>query len=425
MIQEGLHFIQAQTAESLVAIFWLVLFIEIPRYAFSVCAMIWAIMMAKRHAMRPAGTSLHSISVLIATHNDAQAIQTTIASLREQIGVKLEIIVINDGSTDDTDACCKALVRQGYIDRYFFVRSRGGKAAALNLGLQYAAYPYILATDADTTFNRNALSHAMAYFHDKAVGCVSGNLRVRNGDTSLATRVQRIDYLFSITVGRIVNDKLGFYFVVSGAFGLFKKEALHQVGGWHCGPGDDSDLSVRLRLAGYKARFAPFALAMTNAPTSFTRLARQRLRWNRSVIRVRFRKYRWPVHNPFLKNFNPLLALSFWGVYYFNAIHPISVLMYSISLFAYHGSSAWVIVTSVHLVYMFLGSTKFLVALCLSEYKKEDATLLCFMPLFSIINTLLLRVIAIYATINELVFTGSYEDGFVPAKVRRYLKRYA
>lgn len=410
--------------ESCVSMYSIFLFFELPRYAIGFLAIIWAMIINKNHEKPIMNNVITTpVSVIISTHNDAAAIETTIASLREQIGVALQIIVVNDGSTDDTDSKCRELARLGHIDQYLPVLARGGKASALNLGLQYAKHDFILSTDADTTFNRHALIRALAYFKDPKVGGVSGNLRVRNRDVSLATRVQSLDYLFSITMGRIINDVFKLYFVVSGAFGVFRKSVLQQVGAWHCGPGDDSDLCVRIHLAGFSTRFAPFALAMTSVPINFTRLARQRLRWNRSVIRVRFRKYRFAAHNPLHKNFNPLLSISFLNVYYLNAIQPVSMYCYILLLFNQYGSHALFILAGVHFLYMLLGMIKLMLALPLSEYPLQDAKLILFVPLYSIINTILLKTISLYATVNELTFTGSYEDSFVPKKVRILLKR--
>jgi cellulose synthase/poly-beta-1,6-N-acetylglucosamine synthase-like glycosyltransferase len=104
--------------------------------------------------------------------------------------------------------------------------SRGGKAAAVNAGLAHARHPLFLVTDADTTFDRDALARAAAAFADARVGVVGGNLRVRNKDASLASKVQQLNHGFTITLGRIVKDALGFYFVASGAFGLYRTRAV-------------------------------------------------------------------------------------------------------------------------------------------------------------------------------------------------------
>lgn len=425
MLDIALDFLTSQPTENLSNNFWVFLWIEVPRFTVGTVAILFPILMNFKKFKKPSPpVKAHFLSVIVPTHNDSDALQSTLLSLREQIDVHLQIIVVNDGSTDHTHSFCLSLVEKKFIDHYVHLQSRGGKASAMNAGLVFARYDHVLATDADTTFDRDALTIACEYFEDPKVGAVAGNLRVRNLEHNIVTRMQQINYSMGITIGRLVKDPLGLFLIASGAFGLFKTAAIRQVGGWDCGPGDDADMTMRLRLAGYRVRFAPFATAMTIVPDSLTRLARQRLRWDRSMIRVKWRKYRWPVLNPFRKNFDLALALGSFDIFFFQGLVPYFLIVYSLMLIAVYGEFALAIMLGLKIFYIGLDMLKFLLSISVSSRRKEDFKLLPYVPIYSLVNLYLLHVVLFFSTTNELLFRGSYTDPFVPKKVRNMITRY-
>ena len=422
MLTEAFDFLQNQTLQSLLAMFWIIWFVELPRYMFGAVAATWALFKGRHIVIN--STTTPAISVVVPGHNDASSLHKTVLSLREQVGVHLQIIAVNDGSTDDTDDTCRELERQGLIDTYIHIRSRGGKAAAVNTALSLAHHPYFLVTDSDTTFDRDALRIACSYMEDPQVAAVAGNLRVRNVRESLATRVQQINYLYSILLGRLAKDMMGFYYVASGAFGLYRTATARSIGGWDFGPGEDGDIATRLRLSGWRVRFAPLAIAMTDAPVSFVRLARQRLRWDRSMIRLRWRKSRRFVINPRSRLFNPMLALSFLDIYFFQGILPFLFILYVIHLVTIYGTFGLVLIGAVHLIYLIISCVKFALALSLTTRLREDIRLFPYVPLYTFINIYLLRFVKMFATANELIMRRSYDDAYVPKKVRDQIVRY-
>jgi poly-beta-1,6-N-acetyl-D-glucosamine synthase len=132
---------------------------------------------------------------------------------------------------------------------------RGGKSAAINLGLSACTGDIVVISDVDTTFDRSAFAELLGYFADPRVGAVSGSLGVRNASASLITRHQAIEYAIGIALGRIVQDSLGILSIVSGAFGAFRRAALEQVGGQDVEVGEDADLTMKLRRAGWRILF--------------------------------------------------------------------------------------------------------------------------------------------------------------------------
>ena len=115
---------------------------------------------------------------------------------------------------------------------------------------------------------------------------------VRNYKESLVTTLQAIEYYDTISIGRIISSHLGIYRVISGAFGAFKKEVMDEIKGWDIGPGLDGDITVKVRKAGYKIKFASEAVCLTNVPNTFRKLIKQRMRWDKSLVRFRMRKHK-------------------------------------------------------------------------------------------------------------------------------------
>ncbi len=427
MIADALRFLAHQSSEGLVAAFWILVFVEVPRFLLGAFVLGWFLLFRKdafsSDSLRESGEDV-GISVVIAGHNAAKGIERSLASVHQQSWKRIQIIVVNDGSTDETDRICRRLQQQGQIDSYLPLMTRGGKAAAVNAALALAHFPLFLVTDADTTFDRDAFARAAVPFDDPRVGVVGGNLRVRNINASLATKVQQLNYGFSITLGRIVKDALGFYFVASGAFGLYRTSAVRAIGGWDVGPGEDGDVLTRLRLAGWQARFVHCATAMTDVPVSFVALARQRLRWDRSMIRNRFRKAGPAVLNPFGRCFNAVLALSFMEIYFFNGVLPFLHVTYLAQTISEFGAFSLTIFAIVFAAYGFVFVIKFLVMITLSSRPSEDFRLLPYFPLFALTTGVLLRAVKLYANANELIVRGSYKDAYVPHKVRQQTKIY-
>jgi cellulose synthase/poly-beta-1,6-N-acetylglucosamine synthase-like glycosyltransferase len=250
----------------------------------------------------------------------------------------------------------KQMEKRGEISLFLRNKERGGKASAANFALRYCKGKYIVHFDADCSFDRDAIEKVLVPFYvsDK-VGAVSGNLEVRNHTESLATTFQAIEYLMYISVGRSVASFLGLLRIVSGAFGAFRKDILDQLGGWDVGPGLDGDITIKIRKLGYNIYFETNAVAHTSVPNTFGKLARQRYRWDRSLVRFRLRKHR-DVLNP-NQNFSILNMLSvfenlvynlgftfIWYVYLFEIlinytpdlgyILVMSTVLYTISRFA-------------------------------------------------------------------------------------------
>ncbi len=188
------------------------------------------------------------------------------------------------------------------------------------------------------------------------------------------TRFQAIEYLISISLGRRVSDVLGVLSIVSGAFGAFRREALHAVGGYDVEVGEDADLTLKLIWAGWRIAFAHEARASTDAPETFSALVHQRLRWDRGVITIWGRKYRRAL-DPHYANFTLGMTLILADVFLFEALLSVAMIVYLFWLFLTFGSFGWVLLVATMSIYFGL-SAAMLVAAAILERDADALALL-------------------------------------------------
>jgi poly-beta-1,6-N-acetyl-D-glucosamine synthase len=287
----ALAFISSLDLTSIVMLFWYTTVLEIPRY--TIGALVVPAVMLSVDRRKPIDTGL-SLSIVLVGHNEEKPLRMCLESLSEQT-IKstcchFQVVVVDDGSTDKMSEVARALRREGKIDEVIRLEQRGGKSAGVNLALSLCTGDIIVISDIDTTLDRDALAELVSYFSDPAVGAVSGNLGVRNAFASLMTRFQTIEYTIGLSLGRCIADSLGILAVISGAFGAFRRVAIESVGGQDVEVGEDADLTMKLRRAGWKLRFAPEACALTDVPESISAFIAQRLRWDRGLITIWTRK---------------------------------------------------------------------------------------------------------------------------------------
>ncbi|MBN2491089.1 MAG: glycosyltransferase [Planctomycetes bacterium] len=368
-------------------------------------------------AERLRGRSAPLVSIIVPGLNEAETIEHTVYSLSELDYPHKEIIVVDDGSNDGMDRVCRKL-RKRFGIIYMCLRPRQGKSAAINAGIQLAKGEFVVTADADATYDRDALHKVLLPFADPRVGAVSGNVRVRNAARSIVTRIQAIEYLFSINMGRRLLARLNLLLIVSGAFGVFRKSVLKAVGGFAVGPGEDYDLTIRIHKAGYRVAFAPDAVCLTDAPHRLKALIRQRMRWEQSPVRFKLRGHA-DVFSPRLSH--PATFLAFLESTFFEIGLLVLRFVYIAYLLVYHP----VVVPLVLLVtwgfYMATDVVQYAIGISLSERRRMDLALLPCLPIFSLFNALY-SVVRTVAYLDELFFQSSYHDRFVPPEVQREIQ---
>ncbi|HRN87150.1 glycosyltransferase [Hyphomicrobium sp.] len=229
-----------------------------------------------------------SIAIIVPAYNEAEVITDCIASLLKCEGNVSEIIVVDDGSTDNTyDVALDAYGQHPRVKVYR--KSNGGKATALNFGIEIARSDIIIAIDADTRLDSRAVSLLSRHFVDPKLGAVAGAVEVGNAK-KLITRFQAIEYVVSQNLDRRALEVANGIIVVPGAIGAWRRDAVRQVGGYEEDTlAEDADLTLKLQRAGWHILYEPAAFARTEAPQTLGLFLRQRFRWMFGMLQVAFK----------------------------------------------------------------------------------------------------------------------------------------
>lgn len=273
------------------------------------------------------------VSILVPAFNEQAGVVESVRSLLSSQFSQLEVVIINDGSSDATlervvtafdmvrvrraprSGLTSAAVKQVWVSRtdervLLIDKENGGKADSLNAGINYSSYPLVCSIDADTILDTEALARLVWEFQSDADIVASGGIvRIINGSLmqdgrlmhvqtpkSIVANVQILEYLRAFLGGRIGWSRLGALVIISGAFGLFRRDALVQAGGYDATcVGEDAELILRLYRSRAdanlpcKVTFFPDPICWTEAPPNLRTLARQRDRWQRGLGQMLWR----------------------------------------------------------------------------------------------------------------------------------------
>jgi len=234
------------------------------------------------------------VSIIVPAYNEEVNAVSSLNNLLKQDYPNFNIIFVDDGSKDETyKRVCEALSENQKMR--IFTKPNGGKASALNFGIQHTNAEYVVCIDADTKLYPNAVSLMMLHFLDKSnnknVGAVAGNVKVGN-QINMLTKWQAIEYTTSQNFDRLAYANINAITVVPGAIGAFKKAAIDEAGGFTTDTlAEDCDLTIRILKAGYSIVNENKAIAMTEAPEKTKQFIKQRTRWTFGVMQT-FWKHR-------------------------------------------------------------------------------------------------------------------------------------
>lgn len=284
--------------------------------------------------------ALAPVSILVPAYNESATIIESIESLLASDYPAFEIIIVNDGSKDDTlekvvthfhlsplpltfpqTLPCQP-IRRIYTDlnRHKITlvdKENGGKADSLNAAINLSRFPLICCIDADCMLETHALKHIARHFARRAETiAVGGIVRIANGckmqrgtivqprvPKKMIEKIQIIEYLRAFLTNRFSKNESNNMLIISGAFGMFRKDAVVRAGGYRKGLGEDMELIVRLHHyyiehhLPYQITMASDAVCWTQAPSSYKDLKTQRVRWHRGLITTLF-NYRSMLFNP-------------------------------------------------------------------------------------------------------------------------------
>jgi cellulose synthase/poly-beta-1,6-N-acetylglucosamine synthase-like glycosyltransferase len=232
---------------------------------------------ARPQRSKPAWHFTPGVSVVVPAYNEEAGIAATVRSLlASRYDGDLEVIVVDDGSTDATAEIVARLRLPGVR----IIRQRNaGKPAALNHGIAAARHDVLVLVDADTVFQPDALARLVNRLQDPAIGAVSGNTKVGNR-TGILGRWQHLEYVMGFNLDRRMYDMIRTMPTVPGAIGAFRRDALAAAGGLSGDTlAEDTDLTIAICRTGWGVTYEESAIAWTEAPASLPQFWRQRYRW--------------------------------------------------------------------------------------------------------------------------------------------------
>jgi cellulose synthase/poly-beta-1,6-N-acetylglucosamine synthase-like glycosyltransferase/peptidoglycan/xylan/chitin deacetylase (PgdA/CDA1 family) len=254
------------------------------------------------------------VSVVIAAYNEEKVINKTIRSVLNSDYRPLEIIIVNDGSTDRTE---EVILEEfgGIPGIHIITKPNSGKTDSINVGYRYANGEIIVSIDADTIIAEDAISLMVRHFVDEKVAAVSGNVKVGNV-RNLLTLWQHVEYITGFNLERRAFDQLNSIPVVPGAIGAWRKRAVEEAGFFqHDTLAEDTDITLALLRLGYKVHYEDRAYAYTEAPEDVKSFIKQRTRWIYGTLQCLW-KHRGALFSGRQKSLGFITLPNMWGFQY-------------------------------------------------------------------------------------------------------------
>lgn len=363
--------------------------------------------------------SQSDVTVIICSLDDVEGVLISLASLRAQELKPDRVIVFSDGSHDTSVAVLSELERRGEIDMLLINDLRMGRGVAGNIALQYVQSRFVLYMDCDTRLDPGAIKALRRRLVDRPEGAAcSGNISIGNHQASLWTGLQQLEYMTAIDFGREFADTMGAVACCSGAMSMYCTKRFREIGGFSTGSGEDLSATLRLRRAGYEVHFEARAWAYTNAPETLNGLISQRLRWDRDAFRIQLVQFRQAFKQSSSETLSNTVQRYDYVLFTF-----VPTLMLPIFL------PVLMQVPSKQLPAFLAGGYIFLVLLAavilapvLIGYRgRVSLFTVALLPLFPLYQGILMKSVRLYAYLSEAIWHASAKDGFVPARISRWL----
>jgi cellulose synthase/poly-beta-1,6-N-acetylglucosamine synthase-like glycosyltransferase len=227
------------------------------------------------------------VTIIVPVYNEATVIVAALRSLLALRYPAFDILVVDDGSTDQTFERATSLQgRYGAVTLRVVRKLNGGKASALNTGLALAKTPFVLCMDGDSRLTPDTLWHAMRHFADPRVAAVAGNVKVVNRN-NMWTRLQALEYVEGLNLARRAQGYLHAVNIIPGPIGVFRRDVLLGVGAYDTDTfAEDADLTLKILTRGWHIVYEDRAIAWTEAPEKYLDLIKQRYRWTRGILQA-------------------------------------------------------------------------------------------------------------------------------------------
>ncbi len=313
------------------------------------------------------------VTVIVAARNQENVIVRTVLSVLRNGYEDLEVVVVDDGSSDDT----LELLRENFgggAQVKILDQPHRGQAAALDKAIAHASHEILIALDAATVFRRGAIEKLVNHFADPRVGAVSGNVRVGNRERWI-TRFESIEYVRGFNLDRRALDTLSSAAFVSGSAGAWRKSLVERAGGFREGAvAPETDLALAIRRMGYEVRYEEEAVAFTEAPKDLRGLARQRFNWFFGTFEAAW-KHRDAL---FLPRCGSLGFLALPAVWIFQILTPVLSPFADIAMLAALGLGNWHVVLAYYLWFFLLEMLTAFGAYAIEREPPWDLSLLFF-----------------------------------------------
>lgn len=341
------------------------------------------------------------VSIIVPAYNEGKLLKSTIRSLLKIDYPQYEIVIVDDGSKDDTRAIAQTLVgKYGRASVKLVEKPNGGKATALNAGIQVSQYNFVLCVDGDSQLSPNTLKQAIRHFDDPKIGAVAGNVKVDNRN-NIWTTLQALEYVEGLNMARSAQSLFRLVNIIPGPLGLFRKQAILDAGGYSSDTfAEDCDLTLKIIREGWRVEYEPRAMSFTEAPDKLTDLLKQRYRWTRGIIQA-IRKHRDLFFNPTI-NFGGTMVL--WAMAFESLIWP--VMNVFANLYFIFIATAFGLIYFLAYWWLSLTILDLIAALYCVAVEKEEARLIFYSLFYRLFFILIVDVCKTFATVEEFLGLG-------------------
>ncbi len=342
------------------------------------------------------------VSIIVPVYNEEKVIRQSIESLLKLDYSNYEIIIVNDGSKDDTAGVAKTLVgirrgRYSDVKVSLINKPNGGKARALNAGISYSKAEIVLCMDGDSQLSEDSIRMAVRHFSDPEIGAVAGNVKVLNRH-KFFTDLQALEYITGLNMPRAAQAFMKLVNIIPGPIGLFRKKAIEDAGYYSSDTfAEDADLTLKLLAHGWRIYYEPRAISYTEAPEILHQLLKQRYRWTRGILQA-IKKHKALLINPTI-NFGDTFVL--WSMFYEALIWPTMNIIGNIFFIAValiYGFSSLIFFWWAALALLDLSSSVYCVAV-----EKEEFRLVPYAIVYRMFFILTIDICKTMSTIEEFL----------------------
>lgn len=351
---------------------------------------------SKPKVVHRAEVGLPMVSLVVPAFNEGAVIQPAVRSLLELDYPNYEVIVIDDGSTDDTYEKAMAVANESrHIRVRVITKPNGGKAEALNTGMTAARGEFVLNMDGDTKLSANTIRACIRHFDNPRIGAVAGNVKVLNRE-NIWTNIQALEYVEGLAMARKAQSLMRVVNIIPGPLGMFRKSVLQQVGGYdHDTFAEDCDLTLKILMLGWHIAYEPTAVAWVETPSRLLDLLKQRYRWTRGILQAT-RKHSHALWQPRKRGVNFFIL---WYMLFEGIMWPFSTVLGNI-FFVYVGLQYGL---AILLFYWWLQLTVLDVvaaAYCV-VIEEEEPSLIAYAVMFRLFYINIIDIAKVFATIEE------------------------